>query len=171
MDYKTGEIIETKDVTFAETVPNLRGIVHSMPGLNGDHWFAPDQLQLPSTDLAPVVSTSASDSTDSDATTVMSDDPDSTADGTAPGRPLDDHTIPADDTIIITQDNIDDFLDEPLQLQSKRTRTQVDKFTYPTTYIQSRAGNKSRRSQVNSVRMVLHAARGHALSAKYEAAV
>ena len=171
MDYKTGEIIETKDVTFAETVPNLRGIVHSMPGLNGDHWFAPDQLQLPSTDLAPVVSTSASDSTDSDAATVMSDDPDSTADGTAPGRPLDDHTIPADDTIIITQDNIDDFLDEPLQLQSKRTRTQVDKFTYPTTYIQSRAGNKSRRSTVNSVRMVRHAARGHAFSAKYEAAV
>ena len=40
MDYKTGEIVETKDVTFAENVPNLRGIVHSMPGLNGDHWFA-----------------------------------------------------------------------------------------------------------------------------------
>jgi hypothetical protein len=62
----------------------------------------------------------------------------------------DDPTRPVDDTIIITQDNIDDFLDEPLQLQSKRTRTQVDKFTYPTTYNQSRATHKSRRSQVNS---------------------
>ena len=47
MDYKTGEIVETKDVTFAENVPNLRKIVHSMPGLNGDRWFAPDQLQVP----------------------------------------------------------------------------------------------------------------------------
>ncbi len=28
-------------------------------------------------------------------------------------------TKPVDDTIIITQDNIDDFLDEPLQLQSE----------------------------------------------------
>jgi len=37
MGYKTGEIIETKDVTFAGNVPNLRGIVHSMPGLNGDY--------------------------------------------------------------------------------------------------------------------------------------
>ena len=36
MDFKTGEIVKTKDVTFAENVPNLRGIVHSMPGLNGD---------------------------------------------------------------------------------------------------------------------------------------
>ena len=74
MDYKTGEIIETKDVTFAENVPNLRGIVHSMPGLNGDHWFAPDQLQVPPSE--PVVdSPSVSDSTDSDAATVPSDDP------------------------------------------------------------------------------------------------
>ena len=44
MDYTTGEIVETKDANFAENVPNLRGIEHSMPGLNGDHWFAPDQL-------------------------------------------------------------------------------------------------------------------------------
>jgi hypothetical protein len=76
-------------------------------------------------------------------------------------------TRPDDDTIIITQDYIDDFLDEPLQLQSKRTRIQVDKFTYPTTYIPSRASHKSRRSPVNSVRMVHHAARGHAFSAQY----
>ena len=80
-------------------------------------------------------------------------------------------TRPVDDTIIIPEDNIDDFLDEPLQLQSKRTRTQVDKFTYPTTYIQSRTNHKSRRSQVNSVRMVHHAARGHVFSAQYDAAV
>jgi len=60
MDYKTGEIVETKDFTFAENVPYLRGIVHSMPGLNGDHWFAPDQLQIPPSE--PVVdSTSVSD--------------------------------------------------------------------------------------------------------------
>jgi hypothetical protein len=91
---------------------------------------------------------------------------------TTPTSPIpDDSTKPVDDTIIITQDNIDDFLDEPLQLQSKRTRTQVDKFTYPTTYIQSRTNHKSRRSQVNSVRMVHHAARGHAFSAQYDAAV
>lgn len=48
MDYKTGEIIDTKDVTFAENVPNLCGIVYSMPDFDGDHWFVPDQLQLPS---------------------------------------------------------------------------------------------------------------------------
>lgn len=170
MDYKTGEIIETKDVTFAENVPNLRGIVHSMPGLNGDHWFAPDQLQVPPSE--PVVdSPSVSDSTDSDAGPVPSADPEPNLD-TAPTSPIpDDSTKPVDDTIIITQDNIDDFLDEPLQLQSKRTRTQVDKFTYPTTYIQSRTNQKSRRSQVNSVRMVHHAARGHAFSAQYDAAV
>jgi len=62
MDFKNGEIVEIKDATFAENVPNLRGIVHSMPGLNGDHWFAPDQLQVPP--FEPVVdSTSVSDST------------------------------------------------------------------------------------------------------------
>jgi len=54
---------ETKDVTFAENIPSLRGIVHIMPGLNGDHWFAPDQLQVPPSE--PVVdSTSVSHSTD-----------------------------------------------------------------------------------------------------------
>ena len=74
MDYKTGEIVETKDITFAENVPNLRGIVHSMPGLNGVHWFAPDQLQVHPSE--PVLdSTSVSDSTDSDAATVHTDDP------------------------------------------------------------------------------------------------
>jgi len=57
------------------------------------------------------------------------------------------------------------------QLQSKRTRTQVDNFTYSMTYIQSRTNHKSRRSQVNSVRMVHHAARGHAFSTQYDAAV
>ena len=115
MDYKTGEIVETKDITFAENVPNLRGIVHMMPGLNGDHWFASDQLQ------------------DSDSATVPTDDPDSSLDIVTTSLIPDVSTRPVDDTIIITQDNIDDFLDEPLQLQSKRTRTQVDKFTYPTT--------------------------------------
>ena len=61
MDYKTGEIVETKNVTFTENVPNLRGIVHSMPGLNGYHWFAPDQLQVPPAEPVPD-STSVSDS-------------------------------------------------------------------------------------------------------------
>ena len=136
-----------------------------MPGLNGDHWFAPDQLQDPPSELV-VDSTSVSDSTDSDAATVHSDDPESNLD-TATTSPIpDDSTRHVDDTIIITQVNIDDFLDEPLQLQSKRSRTQVDKFTYPTTYIQSRANHKSRRSQVNSVRMV-----HHAFSTQYDAAV
>jgi len=141
-----------------------------MPGLNGDHWFAPDQLQVPPSE--PVVdSTSVSDPTDSDAATVPSDDPESNLD-TATTSPIpDDSTRPFDDTIIITKDNIDDFLDESLQLQSKRTRTQVDKLTYPTTYIQSRTNHKSRRSQVNSFRMVHHAARGLAFSAQNNAAV
>ena len=122
-----------------------------MPGLNGDHWFAPDQLQIPSSEPA-VDFTSVSDPTDSDAATVPSDDPKSNLD-TATTSPIpDDSTRPVDDTIIITQDNIDDFLDEPLQLQSKLSRTQVDKFTYPTTYIQSRTNHKSLCSQVNSVR-------------------
>ena len=100
MDYKTGEIVETKDATFAENVPNLRGIVHSMPGLNGDHWFAPDQLQVPPSE--PVVdSPSVSDSTDSDAATVPSADPEPNLD-TAPTSPIpDDSTKPVDDTIII----------------------------------------------------------------------
>ena len=50
-----------------------------MPGLNGDHWFAPDQLQIPPSE--PVVdSTSVSGSTDSDAATVPSDDPESNLD-------------------------------------------------------------------------------------------
>ena len=44
MDHKTGEIIKTKDVTFAERVPNLRGIVHSMPGPSAQHWFQPEVL-------------------------------------------------------------------------------------------------------------------------------
>ena len=86
MDCKTGEIVETKDVTFAKNVPNLRGIVHGMLGLNGDHWFAPDQLQVPPSE--PVVeSTSVSDSTDSDAATVHSDDPDYSLD-TATSSPI-----------------------------------------------------------------------------------
>ena len=63
MDFKTGEIVKTKDVTFAENVPNLRG----------DHWFAPNQLQVPPS-VPALVSTSVSDSTDSDAATVHSDD-------------------------------------------------------------------------------------------------
>ena len=88
-------------------LPNLRGIIHSMPGLNGYHWFAPDQLQIPPSE--PVFdSTSVSDSTDSDAATVDTDDPDSRLDIAT--------TSPIPDTIIITQDYIDDFLDEPLQL-------------------------------------------------------
>jgi len=155
MDFKNGEIVEIKDATFAKNVPNLRGIVHSMPGLNGDHWFAPDQLQVPP--FEPVVdSTSVSDST------VHSDDSNPTwtlhlrvqSLMSPPGQ----LTIPSSFLKII-------------QLQSKRTRTQIDKFTYPMTYIQSRANHKSRRSQVNSIRMVHHAARGHALSAQYDAAV
>ena len=109
--YKTGEIVETKDATFAENAPNLRGIVHSMPGLNGDHWFALDQLQVPPSE--PVVdSTSVSDSTDSDAATVPSDDPESILDTATTSLIPDDSTRPVDDTNIITQDNIDDFLDE-----------------------------------------------------------
>jgi hypothetical protein len=101
MDYKTGEIVETKDVTFVENVPNLRGIVHSILGLNSDHWFAPDQLQVPPSE--PVVdSTSVSDSMDSDAATVHTDDPEDNLD-TATTNPIpDDSTKPVDDTIIIT---------------------------------------------------------------------
>jgi hypothetical protein len=78
---------------------------------------------------------------DSDATTVHTYDPDSNLDTTTTSPIPDDSITSVDDTIIITQDNINDFLDETLQLQSKRTRTQVDKFTYPTTYIQSRASH------------------------------
>ena len=55
MDHKTGEIIETKDVTFAERVPNLRGIVHSMPGPNAQHWFQPEVLD-PSDSISQMVS-------------------------------------------------------------------------------------------------------------------
>ena len=55
MDHKTGEIIETKDVTFAERVPNLRGIVHSMPGPNAQHWFQPEVLD-PNDSISQMVS-------------------------------------------------------------------------------------------------------------------
>ena len=71
MDYKTGEIVETKNVTFAENVPNLRGIVHSMSGLNGYHWFAPDQLQVPPAEPVPD-STSVSDSIQQALMTILS---------------------------------------------------------------------------------------------------
>ena len=112
MEFKTGEIVETKDVTFGENVPNLRG----------DHWFAPNQLQVPPS-VPALVSTSVSDSTDSDTATVHTDDPDSSLVTATSSPPPDDSIRPVDDTIIITQDNIDDFLDEPSHLQSKRTRT------------------------------------------------
>ena len=50
-------------------------------------------------------------------------DPASTVDTTVSDHPLDDSTILADDIIIITQDEIAVFLDEPLKKKGELRKT------------------------------------------------
>ena len=113
MDHKTVEIIETKDVTFAERVPNLRGIVHSMPGPNAQHWFQPEVLD-PNDSISQMVSSPPPVDSESVADTDNSAPTDNDEDSI-------DASEPQSDSIVITQENLDDYLDEELRLPERRT--------------------------------------------------
>ena len=162
MDHKTGEIIETKDVTFAERVPNLRGIVHSMPGPNAQHWFQPEVLD-PNDSVSQMVSSPPTVDSESVADTDNSAPTDNDEDSI-------DASEPQSDSIVITQENLDDYLDEELRLPERRTPKPRVHFEFPDDHIPY-ANRQGRRHRAKSVRMIRQAARGSAYRTKYKEAI